>query len=173
MALAFGVKQSSTVNNICTGVNLFVVLFVLVAGGIKADFSNWNLSCNETSKNSTIHCGAGGFVPFGIDGIIKGEKTKHFQIREVYFFLYLGAATCFYGFVGFDCIATTGEEVKNPIKAIPRSIFWSLLIVIISYVGTSAVVTLMVPYYLQVSTVKIKQIRTILLTLFCLNYYVV
>lgn len=126
-------KESSFVNNILTILNICVVLFVIIAGSIKADVKNWEVAANTTHSNDT-NIGEGGFFPFGIEGMIKG------------------AATCFYGFVGFDCIATTGEEAKNPKRAIPISIIASLFIIFLAYFGTSVVVTLMVPYYLQVTT---------------------
>ncbi|XP_044263025.1 high affinity cationic amino acid transporter 1-like, partial [Tribolium madens] len=120
----FGLKESSMVNNIFTVINLFVVVFVVIAGATKANTDNWYLPSNGTGTGDE-----GGFFPFGVEGMIKG------------------AATCFYGFVGFDCIATTGEEVKNPKRAIPVSIIFSLFIIFLAYFGTSTVLTLMVPFY--------------------------
>jgi hypothetical protein len=34
-------------NNIFTGVNLCVVTFIIIAGSIKSDFHNWDLSPSE------------------------------------------------------------------------------------------------------------------------------
>lgn len=125
--LSIGVSESSKFNNVFTIINLLVVIYVIICGSFKADIHNWQLKPSEIPPGH----GSGGFFAFGIEKMLTG------------------ASTCFYGFVGFDCIATTGEEVKNPRRSIPIAIIASLLIVFFAYFGVSAIQTLMVPYWEQ------------------------
>ncbi|XP_052889647.1 cationic amino acid transporter 3-like [Anopheles moucheti] len=129
--LAYGVKESTLLNNLFTGVNLIVIAVVLVSVGIKADPANWTIKPNDQSIPAGMDIGAGGFLPYGIAGVMAG------------------AAKCFYGYVGFDCIATTGEEAQNPSRNIPLAIIASLIIIFLSYFGVATVLTMALPYYLQ------------------------
>nr|KAF6493002.1 solute carrier family 7 member 3 [Molossus molossus] len=135
--LALGASESALVTKVFTVVNLLVLGFVIISGFIKGDVHNWGLTeedfklamdgLNDTHSLGSL--GSGGFMPFGVKGILRG------------------AATCFYAFVGFDCIATTGEEAQNPQRSIPLGIVISLFVCFLAYFGVSSALTLMMPYY--------------------------
>lgn len=69
-----------------------VLHFKFIMNMITVDFSNWNIPKDNIPQD--VKGGEGGFLPFGWSGV------------------FLGAATCFYGFVGFDAVATTGKCKK-------------------------------------------------------------
>ncbi|KAA0039776.1 cationic amino acid transporter 9 [Cucumis melo var. makuwa] len=59
-----------------------------------------------------------------------------------------GATVVFFAYVGFDAVANSAEESKNPRRDLPIGIIGSLLICIALYIGVCLVITGMVPYYL-------------------------
>uniref|UniRef100_A0A914VEE8 Amino acid permease/ SLC12A domain-containing protein n=1 Tax=Plectus sambesii TaxID=2011161 RepID=A0A914VEE8_9BILA len=58
-----------------------------------------------------------------------------------------GAASCFFAYIGFDGLATAGEEASDPGRSIPIATFVSMSIVTGSYVLMAAALTLMIPYW--------------------------
>lgn len=145
-----GVKESSFLNKIFTLLNIVVLLFIFITGLTRANKGNWYLTPNENTtwvdidgNNQTCassgRCGSGGFLPFGVYGVVKGS------------------AKCFYAFIGFDAIATTGEEVVNPKRNIPLSIVITLLTVATCYISVSIVLTLMIPYYIVDVSIPVPQ----------------
>uniref|UniRef100_A0A8C6E551 Cationic amino acid transporter C-terminal domain-containing protein n=1 Tax=Moschus moschiferus TaxID=68415 RepID=A0A8C6E551_MOSMO len=126
--LALGVPESARVYRVFTGINLLVLSFIILSGFIKGDPHNWKLTKQDYALATAVFThslgppGAGGFVPFDFEGVVRG------------------AATCFYAFVGFAAIATRGN-LQRSISLI------SLLMCFVAYFGVSAALTLMVPYY--------------------------
>ncbi|KPJ06300.1 Low affinity cationic amino acid transporter 2 [Papilio machaon] len=129
--LAVGVSESTKINNVFTALNMITVVVVVIAGAMKSDPANWRINIEDIPEDQRASAGAGGFMPWGVAGVMAG------------------AAKCFFGFVGFDCVATTGEEAKNPKRDIPLSIVLSLVIIFASYFSIATVLTMMWPYYLQ------------------------
>lgn len=69
------------------------------------------------------------FLPFGFSGVSAG------------------AAIVFFAYIGFDAVATSAEEAKNPSRDLPIGILGSLGLCAILYFFVALVLTGVVPYY--------------------------
>ncbi|MEV5833535.1 amino acid permease [Nocardia sp. NPDC052112] len=68
------------------------------------------------------------FMPFGVNGIAAG------------------AALAFFAYLGFDIVATSAEETRNPARDLPWGIIGSVVLATGLYVAVSAVLTGVAPY---------------------------
>ncbi|KAJ1565738.1 hypothetical protein HK405_011704, partial [Cladochytrium tenue] len=69
------------------------------------------------------------FAPYGGDGIFRGTITV------------------FFAYVGFDAVATTAQEAKNPQRDMPIGIIGSLTICTVLYIAVCLVLSSLLPYY--------------------------
>jgi APA family basic amino acid/polyamine antiporter len=132
-----GIKESMRVNLVLVGLKLFIVVFVIVAGIQFISADNYApfvppAQATETTTGLTqpLLQWMLGFEPtaFGWGGIVAG------------------AALVFFAYIGFDVVATTAEETKNPQRNLPIGILGSLAICTVLYCAVALVVTGMVPY---------------------------
>src|SRR3546814_2606831 len=87
--------------------------------------------------------GAQGWAQWLLSGATGAEAGKY-GIAGVL----SGAALVFFAFIGFDVVATSAEEVKDPQRTLPLGIFGGLALVTLLYIGVSLALTGMVPYTL-------------------------
>ena len=79
------------------------------------------------------------FIVFGLVAIFSGKTPEPWQNQFGGFFqkgpmgIIIAMGLTFIAFEGYEIIAQCGEEVKNPKRNIPRSIFLSLIIVVPIY----------------------------------------
>ncbi|GHO66312.1 hypothetical protein KSC_052040 [Ktedonobacter sp. SOSP1-52] len=57
-----------------------------------------------------------------------------------------GAAIVFFAYIGFDIVATTAEETKNPQRDMPIGILGSLVVCTVLYIAVSLILTGIVSY---------------------------
>ncbi|ADG98672.1 amino acid permease-associated region [Segniliparus rotundus DSM 44985] len=137
-ALALGVKLSARVSGVITVIKVSVVLFVIIAGAFYIKASNYTPFIPQPQQKT----GSGS----GLEGSLFAFLTCGAQTQYGWYGLFAGASIVFFAFVGFDVVATTAEEVKNPAKDLPRGIIGSLAICTVLYLAVSLVATGMVPY---------------------------
>lgn len=135
--LAVGTKLSTQVNSVFTIIKVGITLFVIVVGFFYVRSENYTPfippsqpAKSESGLHQSLFAFLSGLEPstYGVVGILSG------------------AALVFFAFIGFDVVATTAEETKNPRRAIPRGILGGLAIVTVLYILVTIVVTGMVPY---------------------------
>ncbi|GCE48664.1 amino acid/polyamine/organocation transporter (APC superfamily) [Thermosporothrix hazakensis] len=132
-----GIRTSSIVNLVITCIKVVVVLFFIGLGIFFVKPANW--------------------VPF-IPPAIPAAITKPFWDTTVLQMLgsrpmeygwpgvVSGASLVFFAYIGFDIVATTAEETRNPQKNMPIGIFGSLALCTVLYIAVSLVMTGIVPY---------------------------
>ncbi len=107
-----GSSETGLVGNIITGFKM-LVLALLVGFGLKAMLNLPNWADNFLHDPSPL--------PHGLSGV------------------FLAMGLTFVAFEGYEVIVQSAEEVKNPIRNIPRAIFLSIGIVVVFYLTVAFV----------------------------------
>ena len=135
--MAYGIKESLRVNLVLVGVKLFIVLFVIIAG---IGFINTDNYKPFIPPSESID-GSAEWLHTPLLQLITGSPAAY-GVGGVLF----AASLVFFAYIGFDVVATTAEEARNPQRDLPRGIIGSLMICTILYVAVALVITGMVNY---------------------------
>jgi basic amino acid/polyamine antiporter, APA family len=137
VVLVLGIKISARVNEIVVTIKVLVVLFVIAAGLFFVKGSNYSpfIPPQQPARAAT-----GGDRTL-VEAIF-GQPPANFGISGIF----AAAALVFFAYIGFDIVATTAEETKNPQRDVPRGILGSLAICTSLYVAVSLVVVGMQHY---------------------------
>ena len=138
--LVLGTKLSARVGNIFTLIKIAVVLFVIVVGFSYVKFENY--APFVPASEPTAASGGADVLKQSFFGFLTGAVPAQYGTLGIF----AGAALVFFAFIGFDVVATSAEEVKNPQKTLPRGIFGGLAIVTVLYILVSLALTGMVSY---------------------------
>ena len=137
--ITVGIKESMRVNMVLVGVKLFIVLFVIIAGIMFINPANYSPFVPETAPAEAT---AGFSWSQPLLQWMTGAAPAAFGWSGVF----AGAALVFFAYIGFDVVATTAEEARNPQKDLPVGIIASLTICTILYGAVALVVVGMVNY---------------------------
>jgi len=135
--IAIGIKESLRVNLFLVAIKLFIVLFVIIAGLFYVSGANYDPFIPPASD------------PIAANGLTQPLIQWMFGLEPQTFGV-LGiisaASVVFFAYIGFDVVATTAEEARNPQKDLPKGILGSLAICTLLYMAVALVITGMVPY---------------------------
>jgi APA family basic amino acid/polyamine antiporter len=135
--IAIGIKESLRVNLVLVAVKLFVVLFVIIAGLGFVNGANYSPFIPPARAGEVVEG-----VQAPLIQVLFGLEPTTFGVLGIV----SGAAIVYFAYIGFDVVATTAEEARNPQRDLPIGIIGSLVICTVLYVATTLVVTGMVKY---------------------------
>lgn len=133
-----GIKESMRVNLVLVAVKLFVVIFVIVAGIGFINPANYDPFIPPAQPGEA----AEDWLLQPLIQAVLGWEPTAFGVGGIF----TGAALVFFAYIGFDVVATTAEEAKNPKRDLPIGIIASLVICTILYGAVALVITGMVKY---------------------------
>ena len=137
--LVIGIRTSSSVNFAITSIKLLVVLAFIVIGIFLINPANWSPFVPPAgSPVGTVGEGGGP----SLLQVLTGAQQQSFGFGGII----TAAAVVFFAYIGFDVVATTSEEARNPQRDLPIGIIASLAICTVLYVVVSLLLTAMVPY---------------------------
>src|SRR5918997_1804238 len=136
--LVIGIKLSSQFNLVITAMKVLVTIFII-------GFGVWFIDAANLSPFIPAPASAGGGYGEGIDAYLIPSILGIDTIYGVTG-IFTGAALVFFAYIGFDIVATTSEEARNPQRDIPIGIFASLGICTVLYILASIVFTGLRPY---------------------------
>ncbi|WP_197380544.1 amino acid permease [Mycolicibacterium mengxianglii] len=137
LLLARGTKLSAGVSLVVTVVKVAVVLLVVAVGAFFIDIGNYTPFIPPAESGA-----AGSGTEQSLFSLLTGAEGSSYG----WYGLLAGASIVFFAFIGFDIVATTAEETKNPQRDVPRGILASLAIVTVLYVAVTVVLSGMVSY---------------------------
>ncbi|KAL3317327.1 Cationic amino acid transporter 3 [Cichlidogyrus casuarinus] len=127
IVLVISVTESALMANTFTCINCAVLVVIFVTSMIKADIKNWQVDPRNVT-DATV--GAGGFFPYGLNGVLKGITY------------------CFFALVGFETISSASSEALNPARDIPVSVIICVSFCFLVSTAIALSLTLIMPYYL-------------------------
>lgn len=135
--LVIGTKLSAHFSLVITIIKVSVVLLVVIVGAFYIKAANYTpfIPPGEAGEGAT---GA----DQSLFSLLTGGAGSHYG----WYGVLAGASIVFFAFIGFDVVATTAEETRDPQRDVPRGILASLGIVTVLYVAVAVVLSGMVSY---------------------------
>lgn len=117
--LLAGTRTSAAVNAAIVLAKVLALIVLVAVGARYVHPANWQ---------PFIPPNGGSFGQFGWSGLARG------------------AGILFFAYLGFDGVSTLAEEARNPQRTLPWSLFASLLVCTVLYVGVSFIITGLADY---------------------------